>query len=159
VFKRSGRLIALVASALVVAGAATAANLLLPPRQTSDVAEPAPDATPEQVVTVFLEALNAHDCGTAKAVVSESAKESVWSWCERVAGLTSVDVGDHVTQRAEYSGRVAPEEVVYVPVEFDLSWRPLRTDGSMDEGPTTWGYLLVRDSPDSPWRIFDQGVG
>jgi hypothetical protein len=46
-----------------------------------------------------------------------------------------------------------------VTVQFDLDWRWLRSDGSMPEGRTTWGYLLVRDSDDAPWRIFDQGAG
>lgn len=62
-------------------------------------------------------------------------------------------------EHPEDAGRSAPEEVAYVPVDFDLDWRLFHNDGSMDEGATTWGYLLVRESPDAPWRIFSQGVG
>ena len=158
-FKGPGRLIALVATVLVLGVAATVAYLLLPPRQTSDVAVPAPDATPEQVVTAYLKALNAHDCDTAEAVMTEGAKDSAKSWCEDVASLTGVGVRDHFTERPKDSGHSAPEEVANVPVAFTLNWRPFHNDGSMDEGATTWGYLLVRDSADSPWRIFDQGTG
>ena len=74
-------------------------------------------------------------------------------------GPTDVDVRDHVTERPGDSGRAAPDEVAHVPVTFDLSWRPFHDDGSMSEGATTWGYLVVRSSADSPWRIADQGVG
>ncbi|QGA08951.1 DUF4829 domain-containing protein [Nocardioides sp. dk884] len=142
---------------LVVVGVAT--YLLLAPRQSGDVAVPANDATPEQVVTAYLDALNAHDCDTAEAVMTSDAKDSATSWCRQVASLTDVDVRDHFTERPEFSGRSAPEEVVNVPVTFDLDWRLFHGDVSMPGGTTTWGYRLVRDSSDTPWRIFDQGNG
>jgi hypothetical protein len=159
VFTRPGRLIAVVATMLVLAVAATLAYLLLPPRQANDVAVPASDARPEQVVTAYLDALNAHDCDTAEAVMTDDSKDSARSWCEDVASLTELDVGDHVAERPRWSGHAAPLEVANVPVTFNLSWRPLHDDGSMDEGTTTWEYLLVRTAADSSWRIFDQGTG
>lgn len=58
-------MITLMAVGLMAVVVTTAAFPLLPPRQTGDVAIPAPDATPEQVVTQYLAALNAHDCDTA----------------------------------------------------------------------------------------------
>ena len=154
--KRPGRLIALVAAVLV---AATAAYLLLPPRQTGDVAVPPRDASPEQVVAAYLDAVNAHDCDTAEALMTADAEDRATSWCEDVASLEDVDIHDHFTERPKDSGHSAPEEVANVPVTFDLNWRLFHNDGSMDEGATSWGYLLVRDSADSPWRIFDQGTG
>jgi hypothetical protein len=56
-------------------------------------------------------------------------------------------------------GHSPPEEVANVPVTVNLNWRPFHNDGSMDEGATAWGYLLLRETADSPWRIFDQGTG
>jgi hypothetical protein len=159
VFKGPGRLIALVASVLVLVVAATVAYWLVPPRQTSDVAVPVPNAKPEQVVKAYLDALNAHDCATAMAVMTEGAKDSAKSWCEDIASLTDIDVRDHFIERPKGSGHSAPDEVANVPVSFNLDWRRFHNDGSMDEGATTWGYLLVRDSTDLRWRIFDQGVG
>ncbi len=144
---------------MVAVVAATATYLLLPPRQTGDVAVPPRDASPEQVVSAYLDALNGHDCDTAEALMTTTAADHARSWCHDVASLEGVDVQGHVTERPEWSGHVAPDEVVRVAVTFDLSWRLLRNDGSMNEGPTTWGYLLARDSASSPWRIFDQGVG
>jgi hypothetical protein len=144
---------------LVLVVAAGVAYLSLPPRQTSDVVVPSPDAIPEQVVMTLIDALNAHDCHTAEAVMTEGAKEGAKSWCEAVDSLTDVGVGDHHTERPQETGHSPPEEVANVPVTFNLNWRPFRNDGSMDEGATSWGYLLVRDSAHAPWRIFDQGVG
>ena len=138
VFKGPGRLIALVASVLVLVVAATVAYLLLPPRQTSNVAVPAPNATPEQVVTAYLDALNAHDCGTAEAVTTEGAKDSAKSWCTDVASLSAVHVRDQFAERPKWSGRSPSEQVSDVPVTFDLNWRLFHNDASMDEGATTW---------------------
>jgi hypothetical protein len=135
VSKGPGRLIAFVAAVLVVVVAAAAAYLLLP-RQTGGVAVPPREASPEQVVTAYLDALNAHECATAKALITADAEDSATSWCQEVGSLTKVDVPDHFTERPEASGHSAPDEVA-----------------------TIWGYLLVRDSGDSPWRIFDQGRG
>ena len=55
----------------------------------------------------------------------------------------------------------AGEPVVTVPVSFDLEWkwRWFGSDVSLEEGETLWGYLLVKDRPSEPWRIFDQGTG
>jgi hypothetical protein len=153
-------LTALVVAVLVMVVAATAAYLLLPPRQTGDVAVPPRDANPEQVVTAYLDALNAHDCDTAAALTTADPEDSSAKlWCEDVASLKNVDIQDHFSEQPNLSGHSAPEEVANVPVTFDLNWRLFHNDGSMDEGATSWGYLLVRDSADSPWRIFDQGVG
>ena len=61
-------------------------------------------------------------------------------------------------ERPKWSGHSPSERVANVPVTFDLNWRPFHSDGSMDEGATAWGYLLVRESARAPWRIFDQGT-
>jgi hypothetical protein len=158
VSKGSRRFVALVGGA-VIGVVGVAAYVRLPPRQSEDIAVPANDATPEQVVTTYLDALNAHDCETAEAVMTADTKDSAKSWCEDVASLTDVDVNDHVGERPKDSGHTAPDEVANVPVTFDLNWRLFHDDGSMDEGATMWDYLLVRDSPESPWRISDQGTG
>lgn len=158
-FRSPARLIALVASVLVLVIAATVVYLMLPQRKTADVAVPAPNATPEQVVTAYLAALNAHDCDTVRALTTEGGSENAKTWCEDVASLTDVDVANHLKGNPQQTGHSLPEEVANVQVSFNLNWRPLHNDGSMDEGNTAWGYLLVRTSATSPWRIFDQGMG
>jgi hypothetical protein len=156
----SERLAATVVGVVVVITlCAIVANVLLPPRQSEDVAVPAQDATPEQVVATYLDALNAHDCDTAEAVWTGEERDSTASWCDDVASLTNIDIGDPGKERPRRSGQSTSEEAVGVGVTFDLDWRLFHDDGSMPEGDTVWGYLLVRDSPDAPWRIFSEGVG
>lgn len=154
----SGRGIVLSVVVVVVALIGFVAYLLLPPRQSAGVAAPSLDASPEQVTSTYLDALNAHDCDTVEALATAD-HDSARSWCRNVSGLTRIRIGEHVVEPPEHSGHSASQEVVAVPVTFDLNWRPFRSDGSMPEGPTTWGYLLVRDSEHPSWRIFDQGVG
>lgn len=158
-FKGSRRIFVLLLGVAVLLVLGVGASSLLPPRKSDDVAVPANDATPEQVVMAYVNALNAHDCDTAEAVWVSDAKVGAKMWCEDVASLTDVDVGDSSMERPQWSGHSATDEVANVGVTFNLNWRLLHNDGSMPEGTTVWGYLLVRDSPDSPWRIFSEGVG
>jgi hypothetical protein len=149
---------AVIATVVVLVGVALTAYLVLPRPQTRDIAMPADDATPEQVVATYLDALDAHDCDTAAAIMSEDG-DSARMWCEDILDLSDVEVRAHVREKPQWSGRSPTEDVVHVPVSFDLDWRPLLSDHSMAGGPTDWGYLLVRESPASPWRIFTQGMG
>lgn len=157
--KRPGQVFRLFVGALALVTVAAAAFFLLSPRQTRDVAVPASDATPEQVVEVYTEALDSHDCETAEALMTDGAKDGAKSWCADVARLTDVNIHEHFRERPRWSGHSPGEEVANVPVTFNLKLRLFHNDGSMEEGATTWGYLLVRGSRDVPWRIFDQGVG
>lgn len=144
--------------AVLLVGAAVG-YVLLPPRQSRDVPEPGGGASPEQVVAAYLEALDAHDCATAEAVWTGGEQKSAGAWCDDVASLTNIEIGRAFAERPQWSGHAAPEEVINVGVTFDLDWRLFHDDGTVPQGDTFWGYLLVRDSPNAPWRIFSQGVG
>ena len=132
--------------------------VLLPPRQTGEVPVPADDATPEQVVDAFTQALDAHDCATARSLATDGGRDQADTWCDDVGALDEVQVGAAVAEDPAWSGLPADAEVVDVPVSFELTWRRFHDDGSMDEGSTTWGYRLLRDGPDGAWRIIDQGA-
>ena len=56
--KHPWRLIAFAVAVVVVVVAATVAYFLLPPLQTAYVAVPPSDATPERVITAYLDALD-----------------------------------------------------------------------------------------------------
>ncbi len=141
--------------ALVLVAAATYA---FAGRQTADVAVPPDDATPEQVVAAFLDALDARDCDTAAALwATETADGGEPSWCGDVAPLDSIEIQDHSLESPADSGHDPGDQVAWVDVTFTLDWRAFGSDGSMPEGANDWGYLLVRSSPDDPWRITDQG--
>ena len=108
-------------------------------------------------MTTFITALNAYDCETAAALTTADATDEARSWCEDISTLTDVIVDDHSIESPEFSGHSASDEVVHVPVTFDLDWRRFHSDTSMEEGNTFWGYRLVRDSKEGPWRIAGQG--
>lgn len=148
-----------VAALVILLTAGVAVFLLGPAWQSEDIATPPDDATPEQVVAAYLDALDANDCDTATAVSMTNARVQGAAWCEDVAGLKGVTVGNHTQEEPEHSGHALNDQVVRVPVTFDLNWRAFHGDVSMPEGSTRWAYLLVRNSPDAPWRIFDQGNG
>jgi hypothetical protein len=143
---------------LVAAVGAGAVYVYATGRQTAEVAGPSADATPEVVVATYVEALDAGDCAAAVALTLPEHAPAARSWCRHVQSLSNAEVHTHLIEDdPTTSGRKADEQVVYVPVSFDLNWRPLHSDGSMSEGPTSWGYLLVKGS-EGAWRIYDEGV-
>ncbi|MGN0063663.1 MAG: DUF4829 domain-containing protein [Nocardioides sp.] len=131
----------------------------LPPRQTGSVEVPADDASPEEVVRAYTEAITAHDCDTARVLSTDGFDDTATSWCRTVSEIDQLDTEAPSSELPEWSGHAPDEQVVRVGVEFDLEWRPWRGDVSLPGGDTTWGYLLVRSSDTAPWRIFDHGNG
>lgn len=147
-------------AALVALGLAlSAAYVMIPPLQTKEVARPPADATPEQVVEAYTDALDGHDCETAQALTAHAFRARAEVWCDDIANLSDVQIGNHSFERPGYSGSSSHDEVADVGVSFNLDFRPFHGDGSMSEGFTSWGYLLKRRSPENPWRIFGEGVG
>lgn len=128
-------------------------------RQQRDVPDPSSRASPEQIVRTLTDALDAHDCATARRVWIRGDRDQADSWCDGVVDLADVRIGQPRRVNPRYSGRQAGEQVVDIAVTFDLRWRLFRGTGSLEDGSTPWGYELVRDSPDGAWRIFSQGVG
>jgi hypothetical protein len=153
------RLLVLLALLLVPAtvGAAFVIGDAGPRRQ---VALPPAGAAPAAVVRAYVDALDAHDTGTALALWVPAERAGLReTWLSDVDTVTGVRLGRPAHERPAWSGHRADQAVVRVPVRFDLRWRWLHGDGSMPSGRTDWGYLLVRVSPGGPWRIFDQGTG
>lgn len=152
------RPVILLAGVLVLLLVGAVVYFLLPPRQTRSIALPPDDATPEQVVRAYLDAMDAHDCTRAASLTTDDMEER--RWCEDLRGVSVFKISPPYEEKPKWSGRSPEEQVVSVPVNFELSWRwrPFNFDPTMD-GVTTWGYLLVRTSSDTPWRIFSQGVG
>src|SRR5690242_13347179 len=79
---------------IVVVGGVGLIYVWLTGRQTREVAMPSREATPEQVVTTYLEALNAHDCKVAQALFTPSPQADGRMWCDDVQHLGHVRV-DH----------------------------------------------------------------
>lgn len=151
------RVIALVAAPIVLVAAA-AAYLLLPPWQTNSVPVPPRSATPRQVVDSYLAALDGHDCGTAKALTTASARRDLGYWCRSVAHLDRVRIGNVGSGDPRADGFPSAYSDSHVEVTFRIAWRFLHGDGSMPAGHTIWSYELVRPASGGRWLIFDQGT-
>jgi hypothetical protein len=140
-------------------------SLFVPPRQTAHIAMPPGDATPAQVVAVYLDAMAAHDCETFEALRSPDPERG-WAWCQGLSALTDVQVLGSSEWNPTGSGLPTTQEYVWVGVEFDPHWR--RTWSAIDTadpahgfnaGVNPWGYVVTRPSPDAPWRIITEGFG
>ena len=103
------------------------------------VAIPGPDATPVQVVTAYLEAVNARDFDTANVIDARPGTD-----LERFSRPTQTHEVCMLGVRAE-GDRVH----VRFTADFDGG------DATIEDGP--WGYYLERRA-DGLWHITDAGV-
>lgn len=118
------------------------------------VAIPGTDASPARVARAYVAALNAHD----RAVRRLSTTPESVAWLDDVEQITNLQVTGVRPEKPQWSGESAGTEVRHVGVQFDVDWG-LFNDGSMEDGPTVWGYWLKRESPSGRWVIFNEGVG
>lgn len=119
-----------IAVAAVVLAAVTVGGFLLNDwisgRKTRDVALPAANVTATEVLRSYFDALNAHDCDTATALATQSARQQVESWCRDLSSLEDIQVRP--------SAADAGADQVGIAVSFDLDWRLFHSDGSLEEG-------------------------
>ncbi|MEU2201831.1 hypothetical protein [Isoptericola sp. NPDC019482] len=129
--------------AFVVVVVALGVAQILPLPRTADVAVPPADTTAEEVVRAHLEAIDAHDCGTALELAAPSFATTTESMCRDAASLTTTDL------QTVGTGQVF--------ADFDVDWRFLAEDVSIPEGGFGWTYYLDRGA--DGWRIEDAGNG
>lgn len=103
-----------------------------------EVPVPGPDATPEEVVQAYADAINARDFDTASAI-DPTADLGRFS---RPGQIHVLEMGDAV--EGDPDGTHVTVEVDFRGASFALA------DG-------IWGYYLQRGD-DGLWRIVDQGV-
>ncbi|WP_157210210.1 hypothetical protein [Nocardioides aequoreus] len=105
----------------------------------ADVPLPGPDATPEQVVRTYVEAVNGRDFETANQIdVRPGTELHRWS---RPPKTRILELGETTLD----GGRA------YVPFTADVDGG----DGTVADG--AWGYYLQRGH-DGSWHIIDAGV-
>ncbi len=127
-------------------------------RQTATIPIPSDTADPMDVATAYVAALNAHDCDAARKLSTSDEADHTGVWCGDVRTLSVTSWGNLRMEAPQWSGRQAPQEVVFVPATIRVTWRPFHDDGSFSPSPThSWGYQLVRENATSPWRVADQG--
>ncbi|GAB4007205.1 hypothetical protein [Nocardioides ultimimeridianus] len=143
---------------LAVLSGAIGTYLLVPHRHAPAVAD---DASPEQVVEAYLDALRTHDCRTARELSTGINVRYSSSWCKQLDSITDVIVRPARQDDPITHGQSPSAEVVNVAVRFHLRWRPgvAADDPTVEDITDFWGYSLIRGNPGQPWRIFDQGVG
>ena len=121
-----------------------------------EVTLPPVTADPETVVRAYVDALDARDIDTARALLTtqqaalvEGAEDS---WFTNTESIDNLDITAPV--RVEPSSKFPQHAAVYV--QFDLTQEH---EMSMDNGRQTWGYFLTRGGADERWLIDNQGVG
>lgn len=116
--------------------------------------------SPQQVVSAYIAALNAHDVARAKTyLTSQHAAEvagEVDSWFSNVRSITDVVVGPDSPRDAAGGPEAGYTQIVQVGVRFTLEQYHAE---SMQNGPNDWSYILVRSSDQYPWLIADEGMG
>ncbi|MBC6463903.1 DUF4829 domain-containing protein [Actinomadura alba] len=126
----------------------------------SRVSIPPDNASPQDVVSAYVEAINAHDSAAGRAL-------STSHFADQLDGMQDnpfknvIEISKLRVEAPIPNGNESPDgkryhSAVYVPVKFTLKQREVV---SMPDGDTTWGYVLVRAGADEPWRINDNGTG
>jgi hypothetical protein len=150
---------AVVAVVMSVVLVGVGAYVLVGPREQVPV--PTAQATPEEVARAWIDAANARDLGTMRAIASEDrADHFVPSYVDLLTQQDLVVTDDSIGRARDYwlagTRLKGWQQVQYVPVQF----RVLQSDGSFSPtSRTTWGYVFARNGDDERWRLVDQGVG
>lgn len=108
--------------------------------------------SPEDVVRSYLGALQDDDESAAVALTTALYSERD-SWAGAPPTIEDVEVSEAMS---DPSGQAATgfAQSVYVPVKFTLHG----AGETMPDGPTTWGYRVVRDTDSEAWKIADAGM-
>lgn len=120
-------------------------------------------ASPEEVVHSFIEAIDAGDEEVGRMLVADDRWSRLQPWFRSSLTGRHPQISDLVirdvtafTSSMPAAGTAAEgyRQGVSVGVTFTLT----NADESMHDGPTTWGYVLGRNSDDDGWRIIDNGT-
>ncbi len=165
------RVLALVGTSLVVVGVAFGVvwfgTSCADKKPATSAKAPTPEASPEEVVRTFLQAVGANDHKGARRQTRPEFT-SFEDWMRNTRSISDVLVRPAVVDNPKtvaVPAGLAQAQAAYVRVEFRrCSCRgAFASDGTREgakfaDGTETWGYGLVRDRADGgPWLIFDEG--
>ena len=130
-------------------------------KSTHRVAMPRRSASPVAVLRTYLEALDAHDFVTARALLDPHWRSLLGTrWDEMAANVRHI--GNVRLQLAvpEDTALDPRTETGYVDrydlqVNFDLQ---VYNPNAIDRRPHAYGYTLIRVSPAAPWRLVGEGM-
>ena len=148
-----------IVSVTASAPARSASSSALAPVPTLGDSQPASPPSAQQVVSAYLDALNAHDIARAKTyLTAQHAAEvagEVDSFFVNVRSITNVVVGSYARRAAFGGPATGYSQIVQVGVRFTLAQYHAE---SMPNGVNDWSCILVRNSDHDPWLIADEGM-
>ena len=139
------------ASLVAVAAFVTALGLTLVLSACTKVQVPPADASPEQVVRAYIEAIQSGDCTALGQLATRNQGER--GWCGKGLTVSHVTVGKAQPDPGSLASRDF-EQSVYVPVRLDVQGGA----DSVESGMRDWGYVLVRDAAVQRWRVAEEGT-
>jgi len=109
------------------------------------------DDSPEDVVRTYLTALQDGDTQGADGLTTGSYSGNPFT--TDPPRIEDVEISPATPESTVGTAGEGHADAVFVPVTFDLHG----ADATMPDGPTDWGYVLVRDGDDEPWLIASSG--
>lgn len=122
---------------------------------THPVAAPDARATPEQVVTTYVEAYNRRDFSTMGAIYPSSSLPRF----EVLGTMNDLVIMKSEALTGPEDGNPAQTGRSYYRVRVALRYSGLSDYSSLayENGPNGWAYLLERDGGTEPWHIANHG--
>jgi hypothetical protein len=137
-------------------------SAIAPPLAPSSVGSQTSGSPPsaQQVVSAYIDALNAHDIARAKTYLTAQHAAEVAAEADsfffNIRSITNVVVGPDAPRGAFGGPATGYSQIVQVGVRFTLAQYHAE---SMPNGVNDWSYILVRNSEHDPWLIADEGMG
>jgi hypothetical protein len=114
-------------------------------------------APPAQVVRAYVGALDRGDRDALRELSTEHYADRAAGWLPNLEGIRLLRAERVLLDVDGVGSSRRHPEVVHVLVQLDLDLADPAASGFATDGPTPWGYILVRDAPGDPWRIDDEG--
>jgi hypothetical protein len=143
--------------AALVAGLALAVAASACGEDATPVALPPAGAPPAEVARAYVQALDREDTAALRGLSTPHFADQAIGWLDNLEGVRLIRAEGVVRDLGGIGSARRHREVIYLPVELDLDFvDPTRSNFPAD-GPTHWGYVLVRDAPGEAWRVDDEG--
>lgn len=150
---RTGIVVLLVAAMLAAAAYAFGYRVNL---QTGSVPVPNAMATPQQVVTTYIDAYNHRDFTTMAAIYPSA--QTAYSRTRAMGTMRDVQIiQSSPAVEADLAGMFPVAGHDYYTVQVTVDYTGLTgSDLAYQPGPNSWTYWLER-TPGEPWTIIDSG--
>ena len=119
------------------------------------------DTSPEEVVRIYLKYLSENNKNGILSVLLE--RQKAWRTFEKedfvekleVYSIESVKDNSVNSETIEEFGS---ENVSEVKVSFKIKYKYNGFNQGHEDKQIDWNFWLIRESPESPWKIYDWGI-